>query len=128
MQTIKNTLLITLFAFFFLVPFVPHVSAQTSSWEESGCVQGGVATLACIPIVMQNIINFLIAFAGVVCVFIVIFAGFKFVTSEGDPEKVANARKTGLYAAVGFILVIASFMIMNLLGSFTGVSQLGPQP
>jgi hypothetical protein len=99
----------------------------TSSWNS--CLSNGdVATLRCIPIVAQNVINFLIIFAGVVCVFIIIFAGFKFVTSEGDPEKVANARKTALYGIGGFILVVSSFLIMNLIASFTGVTQFSPKP
>lgn len=122
-----KSLIIFLFFAHFLLFAAPQASAQTSDW--TGCLQNGdVATLACVPIVMQNIINFLIAFAGVVCVFIVIFSGVKFVTSEGDPEKVASARKTALYGIGGFVLVLLSFMVMNLLSAVTGVTQIGPTP
>jgi len=98
----------------------------TADW--TSCLSGtDVATLSCIPIVLQNIINFLVIFSAVVCVFILIFAGFKFTTSEGDPEKIANARKTALYGLGGFVIVLASFFLLNLISKFTGVSQLGPQ-
>lgn len=126
----KSLGFILLFSALFLLFVAPSQSlAQTTDWTSTGCVSPeGVATLSCIPVVMQNIINFLIAFAGVVCVFIVIFSGVKFVTSEGDPEKVASARKTALYGIGGFVLVLLSFMVMNLLSAVTGVTQIGPTP
>jgi len=96
-----------------------------SDW--SSCLDNGdVATLRCIPIVLQNIINSLVMIAGIACIFIIIYAGIKFVTSEGDPEKVAAARKTVLYGVGGFILVLGSFLVLNLLATFTGVDQLTP--
>ncbi len=98
----------------------------TSDW--SSCLSNGdVATLSCIPIVLQNIINFLVLFAGIACVFIIIFAGFKFVTSEGDPEKVALARKTAMYGIGGFLLVLASFVLVTMISKFTGVTQIAPK-
>lgn len=99
----------------------------TSDW--SACLgDGDVATLACVPIVLQNIINALVVLAGIVCVFLIIFAGYKFVTSEGDPEKIASARKTIFYAIGGMVLVIASFLILNIISDFTGVKQIAPKP
>lgn len=101
-------------------------SIAMSDWKE--CLSNGdVATLACIPLVLQNIINFMIIFAGVICVFLIIFAGFKFVTSEGDPEKIAVARKTLFYAIGGFMLVLLSFVILTALSEFTGVDRLAPK-
>ena len=100
-------------------------SITMSPWES--CLSNGdVATLACIPLVLQNIINFMIIFAGIICVFLIIFAGFKFVTSEGDPEKIATARKTLFYAIGGFLLVLLSFVILTALSEFTGVTRLAP--
>jgi len=58
------------------------------------CVVNGVATLNCIPIVFQNIIFALLIFAGIVALFLIIHAGFKFVLSSGDPKKVEDARGT----------------------------------
>lgn len=98
----------------------------TAEW--GSCLSNGdVATLACIPVVLGNIINALVILAGVVCIFLIIFAGFKFVTSEGDPEKIASARKTLFYAIGGMLLVLASFFILNVVATFTGVDQLKPK-
>ena len=103
-----------------LVTIIP-----TADW--GSCVQNDVATISCIPTVIQNVINFLVLFAGIVCVFIIIYAGIKFVTSEGDPEKVGNARKTMTYAIAGLIFIILSFVIMAFIGKFTGVEQIVPK-
>ena len=94
----------------------------TQPWDN--CVKDGVATLACIPIALNNIISFLVLFAGVVCVFLIIYSGYKFVMSEGDPEKISSARKTLTWAIGGFLLVVASFFILNFISQFTGATQL----
>lgn len=100
-----------------------------SDWEQSGCIDKntGVATLSCIWVVLQNIINALIVIAGVVAVFMIIWAGYKFVMSEGDPEKIANARKTLIYALAGLIFIFLSFFFLNAIAKFTGVEQLTPK-
>src|SRR3972149_9702258 len=98
-----------------------------SDWEKSGCVSPeGVATLLCIPVVLQNVINALIVIAGIVSVFMIVWAGYKFVMSEGDPEKISMARKTLIYAIVGLIFIFLSFVFLNIIAEFTGVSQLAP--
>src|SRR3989344_6970204 len=97
---------------------------QTTDW--GSCVKDGVATLACIPIVMQNVINFAVLFAGVVCVAIIIYAGIKFATSEGDPEKIAIARRSVTYAIGGLRFVIIFFVVLGIVGNITGVERLVP--
>jgi len=102
---------------------------NVTSWQD--CIAAGtkdVATLACIPIVLQNIINFMALFAGVIAVFLLMFAGFKFTTSQGDPEKVATARRTMVFVLWGSLIIVASFAIVNLIAQFTGVSSLAPKP
>lgn len=82
-----------------------------------------IATFDCAPIVLQNIINFLVGFAGIVAVFFVIWAGIQFVRSEGDKEKIINARKTLTYALVGLMFVGLSFMLLSLVSQFTGAQN-----
>ena len=98
-----------------------------SDWENSGCVKDGVATLDCIPVVVQNVINALIVIAGIVAVFMIVWAGYKFVMSEGDSEKISSARKTLIYAIVGLIFIFLSFVFLNVIAEFTGVEQLAPK-
>lgn len=63
-------------------------------------------------------------FAGIIAVFLIIFSGIKFVTSSGDPQKVEAARKTFIYAIIGFVFILLSFVVINFIGQFTGVTSL----
>jgi len=45
----------------------------------------------------------------------VVLGGIKFITSGGDPAKIASARSTIIYAIVGMVLLILSFVIMYLI-------------
>ncbi len=92
--------------------------------EWGSCLEGDVATLACIPIVIKNLINWALIFAGVVALALIIYAGFKFVTSKGDPQEVDNAKKTLTYAIIGLLLIFFSFAILNLIATVTGVGQI----
>lgn len=92
--------------------------------EWKSCLEGDVATLACIPIVIKNLIQWALIFAGVVAVFLIIYAGFKFVTSKGDPQEVDNAKKIITYAIIGLLLIFFSFAILNLISTVTGVGQI----
>jgi Type IV secretion system pilin len=86
------------------------------------CVQNGVATLQCIPIVFKNIVFWLFALAGIAAVFFVMFAGVKFLTSGGDPKQVEGARKTMTYAIIGLVVILLSFAIVNLIAVVTGTT------
>lgn len=85
------------------------------------CVQDGAATLSCIPIVFKNIVTATLVFVGVVAVFLIILSGIKFITSGGDPKQVEGARNTLTYAIIGLVVVLLSFLIINVIGRITGV-------
>jgi ABC-type uncharacterized transport system permease subunit len=94
------------------------------NWNEivSGCVQGDVATLQCLPAVFQNIVAAALIFVGVVAVFLIIISGFKFILSGGDAKQVEGARNTMMYAVIGLIIVLLSFFIINIIGGITGAT------
>lgn len=92
--------------------------------EWGSCLQNGIATLACIPIVIKNVIQWALIFAGIIALFLIIYAGFQFVTSKGDPQQVDSAKKTLTYAIIGLLLILFSFAILNLISTVTGVSQI----
>lgn len=91
-------------------------------WKDiiPGCVENGTAKLSCIPAVFQNIVTAALVFAGVVALFMIVFAGIKFITSGGDPKQVEGARHTLTWAVIGLILILLSFFIINLIANITG--------
>ena len=42
----------------------------------------------------------------------ILYAGVLYMTSQGDPEKLAKAKKALLYAIVGILLVVFSWAIV----------------
>ena len=90
------------------------------AWEN--CVENGVATLKCIPIVFQNIVNWALIFAGAAALFFVIFAGIKYIRSGGEEEKIKSARETLTYAIIGLVVIVLSFAIINAISAITGLT------
>jgi hypothetical protein len=92
-------------------------------WSDiTGCIVNGVPTLQCIPSLIVNIITWLLTFAGIVGLFLLVFAGLKFINSGGDPKQIENARKTITYGILGILLIFLSFVIINLIGYITNVT------
>lgn len=84
----------------------------------TSCLQDGIPTLGCIPIVIGNLVRGAIIFAGITAVLLVIYSGIKYITSGGDAKQVEGARNTLTYAIIGLILIILSFAIVNILATF----------
>ena len=68
------------------------------------------------------ILNVLLVIAIPVIVFFIIFAGFSYVTAQGNPEKIKTATRSITYALIGAVLILGavaiSEIIKNLVSSF----------
>lgn len=49
--------------------------------------------------------------AGVVAVGFIIYGGFQYVLSSGEPGKVRKAKDTLLYSVIGLVVVLIAFVI-----------------
>lgn len=72
--------------------------------------------------IIENIIKLLAPAAAVAFLIMLIWGGFQFVTSGGDPKAAGAARSTLTYAIIGIVLVVASWLILQLIGNITGVN------
>jgi hypothetical protein len=50
---------------------------------------------------------------GIIAVIMIIFAGFKYVTSGGDSGKISSAKNTLTYAVVGIVVAGVSQLIVR---------------
>ena len=57
---------------------------------------------------------------GLALFVIVIIAGYKFITSEGDPKKVAEARGTLTMAMAGVLILAIAYLILVIISRITG--------
>jgi hypothetical protein len=67
-----------------------------------------------------------VTIAGVVFLFLIIIGGFEFITGAGsaEPQRVARGREIIIAAIIGFIIVIASYWIVLIVGKATGTNLL----
>jgi len=65
--------------------------------------------------VVQAVASFLLFIAAPLCGIMVIVGGFQMMTAAGNPTKFSNGRKTLIYAAVGFVIVLFASSIVPLL-------------
>lgn len=64
-------------------------------------------------IIVANIIDILIFVASIAAVFFIVYGGIKFITSQGQPDKIASARQTLIYAAAGLIISIIARVVVQ---------------
>ncbi|MCR4324717.1 MAG: pilin [Candidatus Curtissbacteria bacterium] len=81
----------------------------------------GPAQITDILDVLQRIISLLAPAAGIAFFVMLIVGGFKYITSGGDPKNVGQAQSILTYAVIGIVLVVASWLILQLIGRVTGV-------
>ena len=68
---------------------------------------------------VQNALNFIIyQLATPIAVLMFAFAGFKLVTSGGDPKAESTARKIFTNTLIGYAVMLSSFLIIKLVFSF----------
>lgn len=88
----------------------------------NSCVVNGVASLQCIPYLFANVVNFLLMAAGTVCFLLLLYAGIRYILAGGDSKQLDTARKTITYAVIGLIIILCSYILLNILATITGVN------
>ena len=63
---------------------------------------------------IRNIIKVSAGFAGLVAAGFFVIGGFTYITSSGNPERLDRAKHTLVWSAVGLAIVIAAFVISNI--------------
>ncbi len=78
------------------------------------------ATLQDLEKVFSSLVTSLLALGGIVLFLMLLNGGFKYLTSGGDPKTTEGAQKTLTYAIGGLVLLAGSYMILNIIKTFTG--------
>lgn len=73
--------------------------------------------------IVQNVVNWLLAFAVFFAVILFSFAGFLYVTSAGDPGKLSKAHSMFRSVIIGFLIAMAAWLIINTILLGLGVDS-----
>ena len=119
----KKTILITLVIVSFIIgPLVFSQSSQTQRVLTTGgsselqtqdtafIAAAGLGT-ASPAIIISLIIKVLLGFLGIIFIVLLIYAGFKWLTSAGNEEQISAAKKTIVTAIIGLTIVLAAYII-----------------
>jgi len=98
-------------------PSIAPVSLPSSptggNFTASGLV--GQVVSAFLPIIL--------GIAGFIAVIMIVISGIQFITSSGNPEAAAAARGRLTFAIIGFIIIILSYAILQIIDKlFLGTS------
>lgn len=127
---------------FFLMPLaseIGNISLQASIFSEgtSQPVFGGEGLQGGAEIVRENIegvgiieegnivdtiifiIKYVLIFAGILAFFAFIWAGFLYITSFTRDENTESAKKAMMYAAIGILIILFSWVIVEFLTTFS---------
>jgi hypothetical protein len=103
---------------------IPYILVR-SFYGRPGCENsaGGFITIGTCDIkevdlaggigIVGKIFTFFNTFLSVICVILVIYAGWLVLISGGDEEKLKKAKSTVLYIILGFIVLVASHAIFR---------------
>src|SRR5258708_208318 len=91
----------------------------------------GTAQTACeikdLVFLIERIINFLLAWAWLVSIFYVMWAGYNMIFSGGNSEAIISAKTIFRNAIIGFFIIMGSYLLINWVVSLlTGDST--PRP
>lgn len=108
------------------VPCIPH--PRPINFERINAALAGMGfkfTYSNLGDIISALLPYLFVLAGLILFAFIIWAGFEFLTSAGDPEKVKSAQGKLTSAIVGFIIIFAAYWIAQILQIIFGVSILG---
>lgn len=113
-------IVIMIFVFFFSLIAMPYsvvaLDGKAETNFKSGINQaGGNSDRDDLLELISNIINTLLFVVGITAVIIMVVSGLRFVTSEGDAQATNKARNTAVYAAVGLVVSVLSYAIVNFI-------------
>jgi succinate dehydrogenase hydrophobic anchor subunit len=72
--------------------------------------------------IISRVVNFfLIPISGVILLLVFIWAGYDFMTSEGNPEKIKSAQAKITTGIIGIVLLVLAFLIVKVVELILGI-------
>ncbi|MCC6711003.1 MAG: hypothetical protein IT416_01485 [Candidatus Pacebacteria bacterium] len=96
----------------------------TEAYSKGSNTAGGA--LSNLELFISNIIGFMTTIGTVFFVIYFVLGAFEWITSGGDKGKTEKARTRMMNGAIGLVIIVASYAILGLLGSFIGIDLLNP--
>lgn len=63
------------------------------------------------------VVDILLRIGGMAAVVYVMYGGFLYMTSQGEPERIKHAKETVTNALIGIVIVIIAIVLVNFIGA-----------
>ncbi len=90
------------------------VSTVCVSGNSAICSISGLPTTKASNLTLNDVLGVVFYIIGSLTVLMIVIGGIMLITSEGNPQKVANARKTIIYTIVGGIITASATTIIDI--------------
>lgn len=94
----------------------PFQRAQDTISGSAGVQAGaglGSGQTASLPTIIGRVINVILGFLGIILLFYVLMAGFKWMTAGGNSKQTDEAKDMIKNAVIGMVIIVAGFAISN---------------
>jgi uncharacterized membrane protein len=122
MKKIRSTFFVITGLVLVALGFPLPASAQ-GAWS-GDCVYEGVATIQGIGCVIGNLLNVAITMIGLASLAMFIYAGFRYMLSNGESKGIEAAKKAMTSAVLAMVVALSAYIIIYLIYQFTGVESL----
>lgn len=97
---------------FLLLPFTALAVNPLDSLNIAAGDTGLVSDKEPIDVIV-TVINTIFYFVGAIVMILMLWAGFKWMTSAGNTEAIKKSRETIINAVIGLVIIFASYVIVN---------------
>jgi hypothetical protein len=74
---------------------------------------------------VQTIVNIALPLAGAAALVLLIIAGYKMISSQGNPEKLNDAKEVATNAIIGLVFILLSVGILVLVANVFEIDGIG---
>ena len=74
--------------------------------------------------ILSRLLIYIFPFAGLIMLLYLLFGGYKYMLSRGDPKALAEAKGAITTALIGFVIVFVAFWIVQIIGVVLGLNQI----
>jgi len=102
-----------LIIFFVLLSLLFPLPAYNKGLVPCGGPDERECTACDLLVLVQNVMNFVLKAAFIICIVLIIYGGFRWMFSFGNQSNISLGQKVIVSAIFGLIIVLASWIIVN---------------
>ena len=116
----RNIVAVAIFVFLFSTMAVTPLMAQPDlGFDYANNLDLSVADEADPKQMAVDVVKYLMTFLGIIAVVVILYGGFMWMTASGNEDRVDKAKKIIIAGAIGLVIVLAAYAIINFVVNIT---------